>query len=87
MRLEYLFPCGTISAYFQGLTCCDRFRECSVLPDLIPTHPIHHHVFRGENRNQRPTEMNKSQLIEPRKKPSQFLLYWLVNRDPCNGLL
>ena len=25
--------------------------------------------------------------IEPRKKPSYFPLYWLVNRDPYNGLL
>ena len=24
---------------------------------------------------------------EPRKKPSYFPLYWLVNRDPYNGLL
>ena len=24
---------------------------------------------------------------EPRKKPSYFPLYWLVNRDPHNGLL
>ena len=24
---------------------------------------------------------------EPRKKPSYFLLYWMVNRDPYNGLL
>ena len=24
---------------------------------------------------------------EPRKKPSYFPLYWLVNRDPVNGLL
>ena len=24
---------------------------------------------------------------EPRKKPSHFPLYWLVNRDPYNGLL
>ena len=24
--------------------------------------------------------------IEPRKKPSYFPLYWLVNRDPYNGL-
>ena len=25
--------------------------------------------------------------FEPRKKPSYFPLYWLVNRDPYNGLL
>ena len=25
--------------------------------------------------------------IEPRKKPSYFPLYWMVNRDPYNGLL
>ena len=25
--------------------------------------------------------------IEPRKKPSYFPLYWLVNRDPYNDLL
>ena len=25
--------------------------------------------------------------FEPRKKPSYFLLYWMVNRDPYNGLL
>ena len=25
--------------------------------------------------------------VDEQKKPSQFLLYWLVNRDPCNGLL
>ena len=25
--------------------------------------------------------------FEPRKKPSYFPLYWMVNRDPCNGLL
>ena len=25
--------------------------------------------------------------VEPRKKPSYFPLYWLVSRDPCNGLL
>ena len=24
---------------------------------------------------------------EPRKKPSYFPLYWMVNRDPYNGLL
>ena len=24
---------------------------------------------------------------EPRKKPSYFLLYWMVNRDPYNGSL
>ena len=24
---------------------------------------------------------------EPRKKPSYFPLYWLVNRDPYNGVL
>ena len=24
---------------------------------------------------------------EPRKKPSYFPLYWLVNRDPYSGLL
>ena len=24
---------------------------------------------------------------EPRKKPSYFPLYWLVNKDPLNGLL
>ena len=26
-------------------------------------------------------------IVEPRKKPSYFPLYWLVNRDPYNGLL
>ena len=26
-------------------------------------------------------------IIEPRKKPSYFPLYWMVNRDPYNGLL
>ena len=26
-------------------------------------------------------------INEPRKKPSYFPLYWLVNRDPYNGLL
>ena len=24
---------------------------------------------------------------EPRKKPSYFLFYWMVNRDPYNGSL
>ena len=28
-----------------------------------------------------------SLLIEPRKKPPYFPLYWLFNRDPYNGLL
>ena len=28
-----------------------------------------------------------SHPCEPRKKPSYFPLYWLFNRDPCNGLL
>ena len=26
-------------------------------------------------------------LLEQRKKPSYFPLYWFVNRDPYNGLL
>ena len=29
----------------------------------------------------------KFSIVEPRKKPSYFPLYWLVNRDPYNGLL
>ena len=29
----------------------------------------------------------KKQQCEPRKKPSDFPLYWLFNRDPYNGLL
>ena len=33
----------------------------------------------------RNTEGNTT--CEPRKKPSYFPLYWLVNRDPCNGFL
>ena len=28
-----------------------------------------------------------SRTSEPRKKPSYFPLYWLLNRDPYNGLL
>ena len=31
--------------------------------------------------------VSMSSLSEPRKKPSYFPLYWLVNRDPHNGLL
>ena len=27
-----------------------------------------------------------SPTFEPRKKPSYFPLYWMVNRDPYNGL-
>ena len=38
-----------------------------------------------------PFNIRNSQNIcktnEPRKKPSYFQLYWLVNRDPYNGLL
>ena len=29
----------------------------------------------------------KKKTFEPRKNPSYFPLYWLVNRDPYNGLL
>ncbi len=30
---------------------------------------------------------NMEYSVEPREKPSYFPLYWLVNRDPNNGLL
>ena len=29
----------------------------------------------------------RSTTSEPRKKPSYFPLYWMVNRDPYNGFL
>ena len=33
-------------------------------------------------------QLNQKKLAsEPRKKPSYFLLYWMVNRDPYSGLL
>ena len=31
-------------------------------------------------------KLQKQVSVEPRKKPSYFPLYWLVNRDPYNGL-
>ena len=31
--------------------------------------------------------LDNQKTIEPRKKPSYFPLYWMVNRDPYNGLL
>ena len=33
------------------------------------------------------TETGLKMSPEPRKKPSYFPLYWMVNRDPYNGLL
>ena len=42
----------------------------------------HHHDFNLFSRGSR-----TKPSIGPRKKPSYFPLYWLVNKDPYNGLL
>ena len=42
---------------------------------------------RGENKTDLKPTPRTHISIEQRKKPSYFPLYWMVNRDPYNGLL
>ena len=67
--------------------------------DLIPIRDASHHqdyyIGSRESRTKPsfaiaswgPGGRSNTYPYEPRKKPSYFLLHWMVNRDPYNGLL
>ena len=64
-----------VSAYFQGL-----------LPLVLGRVGSKESTFRvGATRKE--CHFRETNLYEPRKKPSYFPLYWMVNRDPYNSLL
>ena len=59
--------------------------------DILVTRRVVERTTRYEQRLDIQSNESQSSLVkttyEPRKKPSYFPLYWMVNRDPYNGLL
>ena len=84
----FIFQCFLQFLIGSSLNCCSSFQKIShFVPNQSTTMSFYCFYEMVSCKFMIVTNPIITTQIEPRKKPSYFPLYWMVNRDPYDGLL